>query len=60
MRSSAILAHRSNARGSFTVGWLKEVMDEVSGSGYSDPDLLADALGAELKAAVAEFKQSYR
>ncbi len=45
--ASAILAHRSNARGSFAVGWLKEVLDEVSGSGYSEEDLMADALGAE-------------
>lgn len=45
--ASAILAHRSNATGSFTVGWLKEVMDEVSGSSYSEDDLTADALGAE-------------
>lgn len=45
--ASAILAHRSNARGSFGIGWMKEVMDEVSGSGYSEPDLIADALGAE-------------
>ncbi len=45
--ASAILAHRGNATGSFTVGWLKEVMDEVSGGEYSEADLMADALGAE-------------
>lgn len=45
--ASAILAHRGNAAGSFTVGWLKEVMDEVSGGTYSDDDLIADSLGAE-------------
>lgn len=45
---SAILAHRSNAPGSFGIGVLKEVMDEVSGGGYSEDDLMADALGAEL------------
>jgi len=45
---SAILAHRSNAPGSFGIGALKEVMDEVSGNGYSEDDLMADALGAEL------------
>lgn len=45
--ASAIMAHRGNADGSFTVGWLKEVVDEVSGSGYSEEDLIADALGAE-------------
>lgn len=45
--ASAILAHRGNATGSFTVGWLKEVMDELSGGEYSDADLMADALGAE-------------
>ncbi|MCO5166132.1 MAG: hypothetical protein M9894_07165 [Planctomycetes bacterium] len=44
---SAILAHRANATGSFTVGWLKEVMDRVSGGEYSHDDLMADALGAE-------------
>jgi hypothetical protein len=44
--ASAILAHRSNARGSFFVGWLKEVGD-IPGTGYSEPDLMADALGAE-------------
>ena len=45
--ASAILAHRSNARGSFTVGWLKEVLDELTTTGYSEEDLMADALGAE-------------
>lgn len=45
--ASAVLAHRSNATGSFTVGWLKEVMDEVSSGTYSEADLMADALGAE-------------
>lgn len=46
--ASAIMAHRSNARGSFRVGWLKEVMDGIpGGSGYSEEDLMADALGAE-------------
>lgn len=45
--ASAIMARRGNARGSFTVGWLKEVMDELTGSGYDDLDLMADALGAE-------------
>ncbi|MCA8925162.1 MAG: hypothetical protein KDD82_25350 [Planctomycetes bacterium] len=45
--ASAILAHRSNATGSFAVGALKEMLDEVSGSGYSEDDLIADALGAE-------------
>jgi hypothetical protein len=44
--ASAVLAHRSNAMGSFTVGWLKEVGDQF-GTGYSEPDLMADALGAE-------------
>jgi len=46
---SAILAHRSNARGSFALGWVKEVLDEVApgGNGYSEDDLLADALGAD-------------
>jgi hypothetical protein len=46
--ASAIMARRGNARGSFTVGWLKEVLDEVSGTtGYDEEDLIADALGAE-------------
>lgn len=45
---SAILAHRSNAPGSFGIGWLKEVMDELSDGAYSEEDLMADALGAEL------------
>lgn len=45
---SAILAHRSNASGSFTIGVLKEVMDELSEGAYSEDDLMADALGAEL------------
>lgn len=45
--ASAILAHRANATGSFTVGWLKEVMDELSHGAYSEADLMADALGAE-------------
>lgn len=46
--ASAIMARRGNARGSFTVGWLKEVMDELTGgTGYDELDLIADALGAE-------------
>lgn len=45
--ASAILAHRSNATGIFTVGWLKEVMDKLSHGTYSEADLMADALGAE-------------
>lgn len=44
--ASAIMAHRSNAQGSFFVGWLKEVGD-IPGTGYSEPDLTADAMGAE-------------
>jgi hypothetical protein len=51
--ASAIMAHRSNGQGSFNVGLLKEVLDEVSGqagyggTGFSEDDLLADAQGAE-------------
>jgi hypothetical protein len=46
--ASAILAERGNASGSFTVGWLKEVMDGLSGgTGYDEDDLMADALGAD-------------
>jgi hypothetical protein len=45
---SAILAHRSNASGSFTIGVLKEVMDQLTDGTYSEDDLMADALGAEL------------
>lgn len=45
---SAIMAERGNATGSFTVGWLKEVMDGIpGGTGYDDHDLMADALGAD-------------
>jgi hypothetical protein len=44
--ASAVMAHRSNATGSFFVGWAKEVGD-IPGTGYSEPDLVADALGAE-------------
>ncbi|MBL4849831.1 MAG: hypothetical protein JKY65_30250 [Planctomycetes bacterium] len=44
--ASAVMAHRSNAQGSFFVGWLKEVGD-IPGTGYSKPDLVADALGAQ-------------
>lgn len=43
----AVMAYRSNGAGSFFVGWLKEVMDGATGSGYSEPDLIADALGAD-------------
>ncbi|HBP17538.1 MAG TPA: hypothetical protein DEA08_07085, partial [Planctomycetes bacterium] len=43
----AVMAYRSNGTGSFFVGWLKEVMDGATGSGYSEPDLIADALGAD-------------
>lgn len=51
--ASAIMGHRANGQGSFNVGLLKEVLDEVSGqagyggTGFSDDDLLADAQGAE-------------
>jgi len=45
---SAIMAERGNATGSFTVGWLKEVMDGLpGGTGYDQHDLMADALGAD-------------
>jgi hypothetical protein len=45
---SAIMAERGNATGSFTVGWLKEVMDGLpGGTGYDEDDLMADALGAD-------------
>ncbi len=45
---SAILAQRGNGTGSFTVGWLKEVMDGLpGGTGYDQDDLMADALGAD-------------
>ena len=50
--ASAIMAHRSNAAGSFFVGWLKEVGDSM-GTGYSEPDLMADALGAEFGESLA-------
>lgn len=43
----AVMSYRSNGTGSFFVGWLKEVMDGATGSGYSEPDLIADALGAD-------------
>ncbi|MEZ6185256.1 MAG: hypothetical protein R3F62_09645 [Planctomycetota bacterium] len=59
--ASAILAHRSNASGSFAVGWIKEVVDEVNlqlgnGTGYSEDDLIADALGAEFGQGLLEGK----
>lgn len=48
----AVMAHRSNAQGSFFVGWAKEVGD-IPGTGYSEPDLVADALGAEFGESLA-------
>lgn len=52
--ASAILARRSNARGSFAVGTFKEVLDEVGHAvgmddhGWDELDMMADAQGAEL------------
>jgi len=50
--ASAVMAHRGNAQGSFFVGWAKEVGD-IPGTGYSEPDLVADALGAEFGESIA-------
>jgi len=50
--ASAVMAHRANAPGSFFVGWAKEVGD-IPGTGYSEPDLVADALGAEFGESLA-------
>lgn len=54
--ASAIMAHRSNAAGSFGVGWAKEVLDEIArdGTGYDENDLVADALGADFGQALLE------
>lgn len=48
----AVMAHRGNATGSFFVGWAKEVGD-IPGTGYSEPDLVADALGSEFGESLA-------
>lgn len=45
--ASAVLAHRSNARGSVAVGWLKEAGDGLpGGTGFDEHDMAANRQGA--------------